>query len=263
MSNYLGSKQPSVLILADFSDGSWHAVSFAMQFLYRHESSLSILQTYQQPNYGMFMMRNLTYQLKKITKYELKTLKNKLLMNYGIVKRDINTLSIEGDLNTILHNSPIISEPCYIVLGTYNSFEDSCNMQNMYLIDIIDSTENPLFILPGEFNGKVNKKLLYVGTTNKKPSKQLINQVVKICKETHSALDVLFVLNHGIAKIPDDVLSSYHENLQGIDYEINHRPNTSRCKGIKKYLKESSRDLIVIENIGARSNESINYYRDE
>lgn len=248
MSNYLGSKQPSVLILADFSDGSWYAASFAMQFLYKEESSLSILQTYQKPKFGHFMMRKLTTQLKKITLHELKRLKNKLLVKYGIDGQKINTLSVEGELNNVLHSKSLLKGSYNIVLGTYNSFSYSCNLQNNCLENLIDSTENPIFILPGEFNGKPNKKVLYVGTPNKIPPKKLLNRIVKICKKTQSDLEILFVLKNGITTVSDEVLSYYQKKLGKINFKVNKIPNDSTCTGIKNFLKDTSRDLIVIEN---------------
>ena len=47
------TKPPAILILADFSDGSWHALSFATKFLYTPKSPLFILQTFQNLSKGI------------------------------------------------------------------------------------------------------------------------------------------------------------------------------------------------------------------
>ena len=47
MSARFRNNQHTILILADFSDGSWHATSFAMQYLYNEKSPVSILQTFK------------------------------------------------------------------------------------------------------------------------------------------------------------------------------------------------------------------------
>lgn len=242
------TKSPPVLILADFADGNWHATSFAMQFLHKEKSSVSILQTYQTPNWGHFMMRKITPQLKEITKHELKQLESKLLSNYPISQQQIDTISIEGDLNLILQYRSLFKTPYNIVLGTYNSFADSCNRQNNCLEEIINTSQNPLFIVPREFNGQINKKLLFVGTPNKIPSEQLINHVLKICKETQSGIEILFVLKKGIQKISDDVLNFYNDIFKKLDYKIYQISKSAKCKGIKRHLKDNPRDLIIIEN---------------
>jgi len=250
MNERLRNGQPSVLILADFSDGSWQATSFAMEFLYSEKSSISILQTYQNPGWGHFMMRKLSHQLKEITKYELKTLENKLVSNFKIEKQEINTLSIEGELNSILNYKPIINGPHNIVLCTDDTFNDSCTRQNRCLEKIINTSNHPLFILPKTFEGKTTRTVLFVGNPNKVPSEKLCNQVKEICKKTQSILEILFVIrnqnqNH---KILRDVKSYYEENFNGLEFTMNNFQNKTKCKGINDYLKNSSRDLIVIEN---------------
>lgn len=248
MSERFGINQPSVLVLADFSDGSWHATSFAMQFLYNGKTPISILQTYQNPSWGHFMMRKLSHQLKEITKYELKALKNKLLKNFKIKESEINTVSKEGELNSVLNYIPIVKGPHNIVLCTYSSFEDSCTRQNQCLEKIINTTNNPLFILPKTFEGETKKKLLFVGNPNKIPSEHLSNQLIEICKKTQSNLEVLFVLKNQNQKIREDVQSYYKEHFNEVDLTMNNIQNKTKCKGINKYLGNSSRDLIVIEN---------------
>ena len=201
MCNNSETTSHSVLILADFADGNWHATSFAMQFLHEEKSTISILQTYRNPDWGHFTMRKLSHQLEKITKHELKQLENKLLSSYSIAQKQIDTLSIEGDLNTILHYKTILKGSYNIVLGTYSSFSDSCNMQNKCLEEIINTAKNPLFIVPGEFNKQGNKQLLFVGNPTKPPSKQLIKHALKICTGSYNTLCVSPSSKHNLKYI--------------------------------------------------------------
>lgn len=247
MGRNIGNKKPSVLILADFSDGSWHATSFAMQFLYQNESPIAVLQTYQKPNFGHFMVRNLIPHLKEITKHELKTLKTKLLANYKIEKESINTISLMGDLNVILHKKLAFNGTHNIVLGTYGSFTNSCTMQNHCLARIIDRSNNPLFILPRMFETKKNNKILFVGNPSKVPSLNIKSRVLKICRNPNSELDILFVVEKQDQKINDDVKLFIETHFKAINYDVKYVQNKSICKGIKKYLKENNNDLIIVE----------------
>ncbi|WP_319501329.1 hypothetical protein [uncultured Draconibacterium sp.] len=239
---------PSILILADFSDGSWHATSFAMQFLYKEKSPVTILQTYQNPGWGHLMMRKLSHHLKKITRNELRALKNRLLKHFSIEKQKVNTLSIEGELNSVLNFKPIINGRHNLVLSTHNSFEDSCKRQNGCLERIIDTAKHPLFILPDNFEGETSKKILFVANPDKKPSEQLCSQVIEICKSTRSNLEILFVLKTEDQNINGDVKSYFHEYFDGIGTTISTIQQKTKCKGINNYLNHTNRDLIVIEN---------------
>ncbi|WP_319481958.1 hypothetical protein [uncultured Draconibacterium sp.] len=243
-----GNNQPSILILADFSDGSWHATSFAMQFLYKEKSPVTILQTYQNPGWGHLMMRKLSHHLKKITKNELRALKYRLLKHFNIEKQKVNTLSIEGELNTVLNFKPIINGQHNLVLSTHNSFDDSCKRQNGCLEKIIDTAQHPLFILPETFEGETSKKILFVANPDKKPSEQLCSQVIEICNSTQSNLEILFVLKTPNQNMSEDVKSYFHEYFDGIDTTMSTIQQKTKCKGINNYLNHTNRDLIVIEN---------------
>ncbi|MGQ8335252.1 hypothetical protein ACUNWD_01800 [Sunxiuqinia sp. A32] len=244
----LRNNQPSILILADFSDGSWYASSFAINFLYKEKSPVTILQTYQSPGWGHFMMRKLSHHLEKITKNELRALKNRLQNHFKIEKQKINTLSIEGELNKVLNYKSIINEKHNLVLSTHNSFEEACKRQNGCLEKIIDTAKHPLFILPETFEGETSKKILFVANPGKNPSERLCKQVFEICKKTQSKLEILFVSEMQNQLIYQEVKSYYHELCNGTEITFNTVQNKTKCKGINAFLNHTNRDLIVIEN---------------
>ena len=248
MSVKTGNNQPPILILADFSDGSWYATSFAMQFLYNKNSQMTILQTYQNPGWGHLMMRKLSLHLKKITTNELRALKHRILKHFNIEEEKVNTLSIEGELNTILNFKPIINGRHNLVLSTHNSFDDSCKRQNGCLEKIIDTAKNPLFILPDTFEGETSKRILFVTPPDKKPSEQLCRQVFEICTQTKSNLELLFIQKTQNQNVSEDIKSYFHKYFDGIDTTINTIQQKSKCKGINNYLNHTTCDLIVIEN---------------
>ena len=247
MGENIGNKQPSVLILADFSDGSWHAISFAMQFLYQNNSYFSVLQTYQKPNFGQFMFRDLIPHLKKITKHELKTLKTKILANYKIKTKRIKTISLKGELNILLHKRSVLNGSHNIVLGMHGSFVDSCTMQNNCLSKIIDRSNNPLFILPQMYEVNKNNKILFVGNLFKPPSQNIKNLLLKICKTETDELDLLFVVENKSQKMNEEVKLFFETHFKKIKYTINYITNTSVCKGTKSYIKNNCKDLIIVE----------------
>ena len=247
VSKSLAKKPTAVLILADFSDGSWHAISFAMQFLHTQNSKLFILQTFQSPNFGHFMVRNILPRLKKITTDELNTLKIKLLENFDIKDEHIELLSFKGELVSILQNKLDLKYSYNIVIGTFSSFADSCTMQNLCITKIINCSNNPLFILPKIFEQKENKKILFVGNPLKVPTTRITNQILKICEKSNSELDILFVVEKESQKMNEEVLLYFKIHFKGIKYAINYVKNTSVYLGMKNYVKNNYKDLIMVE----------------
>ena len=244
---YLESKPTAVLILADFSDGSWHAISFAMQFLYSPNSKLFILQTFQNPKFGIFMTRNILPQLKKITTHELNTLKTKLLANYNIKDEHIELLSFKGELASVLQNKLDLKYSYNIVIGTFSSFANSSTMQNLCLTKVLNCSKNALFILPKKFKQKENRKILFVGNPNKVPTTQIKEQIIKICKESDSELDILFVVEEESQKMQKEVQHFFENYFKEVNYEINYVKNRSVCSGMKNFIKNNCKDLLIVE----------------
>lgn len=247
VSKNLAKKPPAILILADFSDGSWHAISFAMQFLYTPKSPIYILQTFQNPNFGQSMLRSIIPRLKEITKYELNVLKTKLLRSFKIKAKHIKLLSLNGELVSLLKNNLDLKYSFNIVIGTYSSFANSCTMQNLCMTKIINCSTNPLFILPQMFEQKKNEKILFVANPFKVPTIQIKNQILSICEKTNSELDILFVVENESQKMNKEVLAFFEKYFTGIKYAINYVENTSVCKGMKNYVKNNCKNLIIVE----------------
>ena len=244
---HMGSKPTAVLILADFSDGSWHAISFAMQFLYTKNSKLFILQTFQSPQFGLFMTRNILPQLKNITTHELNSLKTKLLINYNIEDKHIELLSFKGELVSVLQNKLDLKYSYNIVIGTYSSFSNSLTMQNLCLTKVLNCSKNALFILPKQFKQNENRKILFVGNPLKVPTKQIKNQIIKICQKSNSELDILFVIEEESQKMQKDVQYFFENYFKEVNYEINYVKNRSVCSGMKNFMKNNCKDLIIVE----------------
>lgn len=168
--------------------------------------------------------------------------------NYQIGSKCIETISIEGELNSVLRYNSLISSPYNVILGTNSSFKDSNTIQNRYIKKLIDAAKFPFFIVTGEFVNLHNKKLLFVGNQDKKPSPRLTNKIMQICDETNSDLQVLFVLNKNSPEVSNVVLDYYSEAFKNIELVSSQAFNSSKYAGIEKHTQKKPKDLIIIDN---------------
>ena len=238
---------PTILILADFSDGRWHAISFAMQYLYTPGSPVTILQTFQKPNFGQAMLHNIVPRLKEIIEHEFKDLKYRLLKNFSIDPGQVSLLSLNGELVNLLKYKLDANTTYNIVIGTYSSFADSCTMQNMCMAKLINCVSSPLFILPQFFEKKESNQLLFVPNPYKVPTQHTTNQVLDICRKLNPELDILFVVEKDSIKIDEGFSAFIETHFKGIKHKVSYIRNSSVCKGMKNYLKNNCKDLIIVE----------------
>lgn len=140
----------NILILADYSDGNKAAIYFAMRYLYRPGSMVYIVQTWQKPNYGASMVRDLSPMLESIARSELDRLKTDLQSRYSMPNDQIRLISHEGSLTTFFKTSVYKSQDWQVVLGSpnYDNFLSSKNRLN----EIVDNVSEDLFILNGQNN---------------------------------------------------------------------------------------------------------------
>lgn len=176
-----------ILILADFSEGNWKAIQFAMENLYQANSEICIVQTWQKTNFGFSMVRDLSPILLDIAKSELGGLKLKLLKNYKIEESQITLYPFEGDLPAFFNNKMYKDFKWHVVMAPC---EKVCDLSdNPRIAEIIDEIKQPLYILTGK---KENTELCDVNVfaSTKKPSSSIVNCLANLSTQKRIAFRV-------------------------------------------------------------------------
>jgi len=153
-----------ILILADFSEGNWEAIQFAMEYLCKANSEICIVQTWQKPNFGFSMVRDLSTILQNIAKNELEGLKRKLLSHYTFSDSQIHLYPFEGDLPGFFKREEYRDKNWQVVMAlSENGYQLSDNPR---IIEIIDKVEQPLYILSDLKNIRSVSDVFVLSDTN-------------------------------------------------------------------------------------------------
>ena len=176
-----------ILILADFCDGNWNAIQFAMNYLYKTNSEICIVQTWHRPNFGFSMVRDLSPILQKNTENELEGLKRRLLSYYPLSDSEIHLISFEGDLNAFFNSSLYANKNWQVVMaaneGRYKLSENS------RIAEIIDKVIHPLYIISGsKLNDCMSDGFVLSETNN--PSQSVLEALSKITAQNKILLRV-------------------------------------------------------------------------
>ena len=158
----------NILILTDFSGGTWDAVCFTMKFLRNGETTIKLLQTYQNPELGQFMIRDIVPILKKISIDDLEELKRKILNQFKIPKRKVKPLSIEGNLTSLLSSQLNLNDTGSVVVGLHNSIPDTGFLIRRKISRVIKCSSHPLFILPSGFSDSEKPRIDFQPGTSKR-----------------------------------------------------------------------------------------------
>ncbi|PKQ64084.1 hypothetical protein BZG01_14965 [Labilibaculum manganireducens] len=173
----------NILILADFSDGNWDAIQFAMKYLYRTHSEIGIVQTWHRPNFGFSMVRDLSPILQKNAENELETLKRKLLSSYTLSDSQIHLFPFEGDLTAFFTSNLYAGKNWQVVMA---SGEDGYQLsENPRILEIIDKVGHSLYILSG-WKGIGFRSDGFVLSDTNNPSQQVLEALSNITAEGKS-----------------------------------------------------------------------------
>ena len=161
----------NILILADYSDGNKAAIYFVMRYLYCPGSIVHIIQTWQKPNFGSSMVRDLSSMLENIAISELDNLKKYLQARYSMPVNQIRLISFEGDLSTFFKTDAYRSQDWQVVLGSpnYENFSLSKSRMN----EVIDNVYEDLFVLTGLDSDNRISKFFILADTPKRNSSNL------------------------------------------------------------------------------------------
>ena len=236
----------NILILTDFSGGTWDAVCFAMKFLRNGKTTINLLQTYQKPEVGQSMIRDIIPILKKISIDDLKELRRKILNQFEIPKRRVKPLSIEGNLASLLQNQLNLNDIDSVVVGLHSSIPDTRFLIRRKISRVIKHSSHPLFILPSRFSDSEFHKIIFVTDPNNQPSAKVLDKLRYLESIVRSGIHILFIVKNDTHDIPENIKSNIIKHLSGIKTTTDYLHNASMDLN-QNYLDLASRNLVVIK----------------
>lgn len=220
-----------ILILADFSDGLWDAVTFTVKVLFREGITIKLLETYQKPHTGQSLLLDLDPILENIALQELTTLKKKMVSSFKLPANKIKLILFNGNLIPKLSHEVSQNNTLCAVVNSHSSFNGSCTFQIFKIWRIVRKVSLPVFIWPGKFSETVIFKIIYSVNPSKEPNEKVFSELGKLFHTVNYRIHILF------AKRKDKA-----ENEQA---EIKYRNHPLGSKFIFHYIDKS----ILIQEI--------------
>jgi hypothetical protein len=187
----------TILVIADCQHGAMEAGRFAVRNLYDSNSRILLQQTYQKPQYGRGMLRDISPMLEKIAKEELTKLKNDMIKEFGLPAGSIGKVAFEGELSTILRtrfsNTPGLS----VVVGfdprlSYRSFP--CRK---IIRSVKDSGLSPLFVVSDSITLIDNRNIILFTKDEKQVCSDYLNFLKVIKSKNRMRMTTLTMENAG------------------------------------------------------------------
>ena len=242
-------KELNILILADYSEGNMSAIYFAMRYLYRPGSLVHIIQTWQKPNFGSSMVRDLSPMLENIAIRELENLRNYLKERYSMPDNQLKLISYEGDLSSFFKSERYKSKEWQVVLG-------STNYENLFsskgrMNEIINNVSEDLFVLTGEKNVNSISDVFMLADTPKTNSSNL-SILKKIAISEKPNIKVCLSSSFESSASRKSRVLPLIENCKGAKLSFSQFENGEGQKEIQEFSKNGKNKLVVFEKNSER-----------
>ena len=205
-------KNTNILILADFSEGNLAAIHFAMRYLYRPGSVIHFLQTWQKPNFGSSMVRDLSPMLESIANNELEGLKLRLKKRYSMPDDQIRLTSFEGDLPAFFKTETYLSQDWQIVMGSRDN--GSLIMNRHHMTELIDKVSQDLYVLNGLKQDNIIRDVFMLADTQT-TSPSTLSVLKKIATSENPNLSVCLAPSQVSSEEKKKKIDLFVENCKG------------------------------------------------
>jgi len=234
----------NILILADYSEGNRAAIHFAMRYLYRPGSLIHIIQTWQRPNFGSSMVRDLSPMLEGIANSELDSLKSHLQSRYSMPDDQIRLLPFEGDLPEFFKSETYQSQEWQVVMGSRNY--ESLFSKKSRMNELIDQVSQDLFVLVGlEDNNSISEIFMLADTPETAASNLTVLKKISISE--NPSINVCLSRSFETSEERESRVQALIENFKGANLSFSQVEKGEGQKEIQEFAKNRKNQLVMFE----------------
>jgi len=178
----------NIILLADCIQGVMRAAEFAVKYLYDRDSKIILLQTYQNPSFGVTMIRNISVLLRKIGKMELTEMKDRLMERFGLPGSKIEKILAEGDVRKVLNSKLFTQRNTSVLLGFESEINHKSASCRKVITKLLQSGVRPVFLVSDCITVIEEHRVFLIATDEKKLSFVFLNLIKSLCNENNMNL---------------------------------------------------------------------------
>ncbi len=237
-------KKSNILILADYSEGNRAAIHFAMRYLYRPGSLIYVIQTWEKPNFGSSMVRDLSPMLESIAKSELEGLKMHLQERYSMPDDQICLIAYEGNLSAFFKTEQYQSMEWQVVLGSRNY--ESLFTSKDRMTELVDQVSQDLFVLSGFENDYAISEIFILADTPTMASPNL-SLLKKIAISENPNVNVCLSRSYGSPEDKELRQQAIIDSCKGARLTFSQVDHSVGQKELKAFSRGGKSKLIILE----------------
>lgn len=240
----------TILVPTDFSDGAYKAVEYAIQFAKDFGGRLIICHAFELPAQGVNLMIDISSELEKNAKVELKKLDHKVKQNLDIEGLDIEYIALIGDLNDVLKTLTEQFDASLVIMGTKGEGDLASKLFGTNTVSAIKNCKITLLVVPGKANYTPIKNIAFAIDYLRPASDKTLKELRDIALHNNAKLSLVNVHTDGeigefIASVKE-MQNWYQKELEGVDIDFVFVENYAIEDGVFEFIHHNKIDLLAM-----------------
>lgn len=240
----------TIIVPTDFSDGAFKAIEYAIQFARDFGGKLIICHAFELPAQGVNLMIDLSSELEKNAKIELRKLEKSIHDKVDPGNISIEYIALIGDLNEVLKTLTEQFNADLVIMGTKGESDLASKLFGTNTVSAIKHCKVSLLVVPAKAQYKAIKNIAFAIDYLRPASDETLKQLRDIALHNKAKLSLVNVHTDGeigefIASVKD-MQAWYQKELEGVDLDFVFIENYAIEDGVFEFIHHNEIDLLAM-----------------
>lgn len=240
----------TILVPTDFSDGAFKAVEYAIQFAKDFGGKLIICHAFELPAQGVNLMIDISSELERNAKIELKKLEHSIKQSINTDGISIEYIALIGDLNDVLKTLSEKFDANLVIMGTKGESDLASKLFGTNTVSAIKHCKITLLVVPGKAAYTPIKNIAFAIDYLRPATDKTLKELRDIALHNNAKLSLVNVHTDGeigefIASVKD-MQDWYQKELEGVDIDFVFVENYAIEDGVFEFIHHNEIDMLAM-----------------
>jgi len=240
----------TIIVPTDFSDGAFKAIEYAVNFAKDFGGRLIICHAFELPAQGISVMIDISAELEKNAKVELRKLENKINNSLSTEGISIEYIALLGDLNEVLKTLTEQYKANLVIMGTKGESDLASKLFGTNTVSAIKRCKVSLLVIPSKASYKPIKNIAFAIDYLRPASDNTLKILRSIALHNHSKLSLINVHTDGeigefMASVKE-MQQWYQKQLDGVNIDFVFIENYMIEDGVFDFIRHNSIDMVAM-----------------
>jgi nucleotide-binding universal stress UspA family protein len=186
-----------ILLPTDFSDNSWNAIKYALQYFKEVACHFTLINTYTPIIYQVEYMEigsaqfGLIDAMKESSNEGLKTIMTKIEKEFKNPKHSFSQVSSFNTLTAEINEQTSGNDIDYVVMGTKGATGAAEILFGSNTMHVIKNAKYPVLAIPSDFSFEKPLEVLFPSDFNVEFQKEHVQPILEVAKTFHSRVNIM------------------------------------------------------------------------